>query len=162
MAVKIRLARGGTKKRPHYSIVVSDSRAARDSGYIEKVGTYNPMLPKDAAGRVVLKTERVQHWLGQGAQPTDRTALFLSQAGLIEAPKRTEKTKQGAPKKKAQERIREKEALAEKVAEAAAAKAAEAEAAKNAPAPEPVAEAPAEEPAAEAPAETASTEDSAA
>jgi len=164
MAVKIRLARGGTKKRPHYSIVVSDSRAARDSGYIEKVGTYNPMLPKDAAGRVVLKTERVQHWLGQGAQPTDRTALFLSQAGLIEAPKRTEKTKQGLPKKKAQERIREKEALAEKAAEAAAAKAAEAEAAKNAPTPEPepATEAPAEEAAAEAPAETASTEDSAA
>jgi len=155
MAVKIRLARGGTKKRPHYSIVVADSRMARDKGWIEKIGTYNPMLPKDSEGRVVIKTDRAEHWLKIGAQPTDRAALFLSQAGLIAAPKRTEKPSQSTPKKKAQERMREQEAMAEKAAEAAAKAKADAEAAKNAPAPEPVAEAPAEEPAEESSAESA-------
>ena len=135
MALKIRLARGGTKKRPHYSIVVADSRSARDSGFLEKLGTYNPMVPKDSDARVVLKTDRIKHWLGVGAQPTDRTALMLSQAGLVAAPKRTTTPKKSAPKKKAQERTREQEALAEKAREAAEAAKAEAEAAKNAPAP---------------------------
>lgn len=154
MALKIRLARGGTKKRPHYSIVVADSRNARDSGFIEKLGTYNPMLPKESGQRVTMKTERVQHWLTIGAQPTDRTALFLSKAGLIAEPKRRETPQKSAPKKKAQERVAEQEALAEKRREAALAAKAEAEAAKNAPAP-------AAEPAAEAPAETATDESAA-
>jgi small subunit ribosomal protein S16 len=159
MAIKIRLARGGTKKRPHYSIVVADSRSARDSGFIEKLGTYDPMQPKESASRVVLKTERIQHWLQIGAQPTDRTALMLSQAGLVKAPTRSVTPTKSAPKKKAQERLAEQAANAEKAAERAAAAAAEAEAAKNAPAPtpEPETAAPAEEPAAETPttAETA-------
>jgi small subunit ribosomal protein S16 len=137
MALKIRLARGGTKKRPHYSIVVADSRAARDSGFIEKVGTYDPMQPKESTARVTLKTERIQHWLTIGAQPTDRTALMLSQAGLVKAPARSVTPTKSAPKKKAQERMAEQAAMAEKAAERAAAAAAEAEAAKNAPAPEP-------------------------
>ncbi len=130
MALKIRLARGGTKKRPHYSIVVADSRTARDSGFIEKVGTYDPMQPKESANRVALKTERIQHWLQIGAQPTDRTALMLSQAGLIKAPVRNATPIKSAPKKKAQERVAEQAAMAEKAAERAAAAVAEAEAAK--------------------------------
>ncbi len=156
MAVKIRLARGGTKKRPHYSIVVADSRMARDKGWIEKIGTYNPMLPKDSEGRVVLQKDRIEHWLKVGAQVTDRVALFLSQAGMIEARKVTDKPTQSAPKKKAQERTREQAAMAEKAREAAEKAKAEAEAAKNAPAPEPKPEAaPAEAPAEEASAESA-------
>ncbi len=149
MAIKIRLARGGSKKRPHYSIVVADSRAARDGKFIEKIGTYNPMLPRESEQRIVINTERAKHWLSVGAQASDRTAMFLSNLGLMAAPKQTVKPQKSAPKKKAQERVREEEALAEKKAEAAKA-AAEAEAAaKAAPAPEP------EAPAAEAPAEEA-------
>lgn len=77
MAMKIRLARGGSKKRPHYAIVASDSRMPRDGRFIEKLGTYNPLLPKDSEDRIKMNLERVQYWLGQGAQPTDRVARFL-------------------------------------------------------------------------------------
>lgn len=157
MALKIRLARGGSKKRPHYSIVVADSRAARDGKFIEKIGTYNPMLPRESEQRVSVNVERAKYWLSVGAQASDRTAQFLASAGLMETRAYTTKPQKSAPKKKAQERVREEAALAEKKAEAeAAAKAAE-EAAKNAPAPEPeapAAEAPAEEAAPEAPAAT--------
>ena len=86
MSLKIRLARGGAKKRPYYSIVIADSRSPRDGRFIERVGTYNPMLDRGHADRVTLKTERVQHWLGVGALPTDRVARFLGEAGLIEKP----------------------------------------------------------------------------
>ncbi len=84
MAMKIRLARGGSKKRPHYSIVAADSRAARDGRFLEKLGTYDPLLPKDNEGRVKLDLERVQYWLGQGAQTTDRVQRFLEAAGVAE------------------------------------------------------------------------------
>ena len=136
--LKIRLARGGAKKRPYYSIVVADSHSPRDGRFIEKVGAYNPLLKKDDPNRVTLKVERIQEWIGKGAQPTDRVARFLGDAGLIDKrPIRTQ-SKQSQPKAKAQERMREAAAAAEAVA---AAVAAEAEAA-AAPAPEP--EAPAE------------------
>ena len=82
MSMKIRLARGGSKKRPHYAIVASDSRMPRDGRFLEKLGTYNPLLAKDSEDRVKLNAERVQYWLSQGAQPTDRVARFLENAGL--------------------------------------------------------------------------------
>lgn len=137
MAISIRLARGGAKKRPVYRIVVADSRNPRDGKYLERLGTYNPLLPKDSGERVKLDTERAAHWLKVGAQPSDRVARFLDAAGLM---KRTAKNnpKKAEPGEKAKERAEER-----------AAKAAEAEAAANAPAEE---EAPAEV-AAEAPAE---------
>jgi small subunit ribosomal protein S16 len=104
MALKIRLARAGAKKRPYYHIVVADSRSPRDGRFIEKVGSYNPMLPSDHADRVKLKGERIAHWLGNGAQATDRVAKFLGHAGLAPMPVFPEQPKQSAPKKKAQER----------------------------------------------------------
>ena len=116
MALKIRLARGGAKKRPFYSIVVADARSPRDGRFIEKLGTYNPMLARDHNDRVTLKTERIQHWLGVGAQPTDRVVKFLAAAGLAEAPARRETPTKSTPKKKAQER-----AMAAAVAATAAA-----------------------------------------
>ena len=82
MALKIRMARGGRRHLPSYKIVVADSRAARDGKFIEKLGTYNPLLPTDHAQRLVLNTDRIKHWLGEGAQPSDRVALFLGKAGL--------------------------------------------------------------------------------
>lgn len=82
MAVKIRLARGGSKKRPHYAIVVADARMPRDGRFLEKLGTYNPLLPKDSEDRIKMDAERVQHWLSQGAEPTDRVCRFLEAAGL--------------------------------------------------------------------------------
>ena len=103
MAMKIRLARGGSKKRPHYSIVSADSRAPRDGRFLEKLGTYNPLLPKDNENRVKLDLDRVQHWIGQGAQPTDRVARFLEAAGLRDKAVR-ENLKKGEPGKAAQER----------------------------------------------------------
>ena len=160
--LKIRLARGGAKKRPYYHIVIADSHSPRDGKFIEKVGSYNPMLPKDGdKPRVALKVERIAEWLGKGAQPTDRVARFLSQDETLSAKVKWQagnNPTKGAPGKKAQERAAERaqreadrleaEAAAKaEAAEAAAAAKAEAEAAKNAPAPEPVAE---EAPAAEA------------
>jgi small subunit ribosomal protein S16 len=117
MALKIRLARGGSKKRPYYQIVVADARSPRDGRFLEKLGSWNPMLAKDAEGRIVINNERVQHWLDNGAQPTDRVLRFLNDAGLVkrEARNNPEKAKPG---KKAVERAKEKEA---KAAEAAAA-----------------------------------------
>ena len=116
MALKIRLARGGSKKRPYYQIVVADARSPRDGRFLEKLGSWNPMLAKDAEGRIVLNNERVQHWLDNGAQPTDRVLRFLNDAGLAkrEARNNPEKAKPG---KKAVERAKEKAA---KAAEAAA------------------------------------------
>ncbi len=83
MSMKIRLARGGSKKRPHYSIVATDSRMPRDGRFLEKLGTYDPLLAKDNEGRVKMDIERVQYWIGQGAQPTDRIARFLEAAGVV-------------------------------------------------------------------------------
>ena len=136
MAMKIRLARGGSKKRPHYSIVASDSRMPRDGRFLEKLGTYNPLLPKDSEERVKMNMERVEHWLGLGAQPTDRVARFLEAAGKRDKSERANLQK-GEPGKKAKDRAEER-----------AAKAAAAEEAKNAPAEEAAPEA-AEEQAAE-------------
>jgi small subunit ribosomal protein S16 len=123
--LRIRLTRGGAKKRPHYRIVVADTRAPRDGRFIERLGTYNPMLAKDDERRVVLKLDRIQHWIGVGAQPSDRVVRFLAQAGVMAAPELREQTKKDKPKAKAQERAAEKAAAAEEAA-AAAAEAAEA------------------------------------
>lgn len=103
MSTKIRLARGGSKKRPYYRIVVADVRAPRDGRFIEKVGTYNPMLAKDHPERITLVEERVRHWLTQGAQPTDRVLRFLDQAGISPRAARNNPNK-AEPGKKAQER----------------------------------------------------------
>ena len=140
MATKIRLARGGSKKRPFYRIVIADERAPRDGNFIEKIGNFNPMVPKDHKERVVISKERAEHWLKVGAQPTDRVQRILADLGMMEAPKITEKTKKHLPKAKAQERIKAKEEAALKAEEEAkaAAEAVKAEAEK-----------PAEEPAAE-------------
>ncbi len=116
MAMKIRLARGGSKKRPFYRIVASDSRMPRDGRFVEKLGAYNPLLPKDSEERVKMNIERVQHWLSQGAQPTDRVSRMLEAAGVI-AKKDRSNPKKGAPGKKAEARAAEK---ASKAAEAAA------------------------------------------
>lgn len=125
MAMKIRLARGGSKKRPHYAIVAADSRMPRDGRFIEKLGTYNPLLPKDSEDRVKMDAERVQYWLGQGAQPTDRVARFLEAAGVLAKTERNNPNK-AVPGKAAQERAEAKAAKAAEAAEAAAAPAEEA------------------------------------
>jgi small subunit ribosomal protein S16 len=117
MAMKIRLARGGSNKRPFYSIVAADSRMARDGRFIEKLGTYNPLLPKDSEDRVKMDVERVQHWLSHGAQPTDRVARFLEAAGVRPKAERAN-LKKGMPGKAAQERAASKAAKAAKAAEA--------------------------------------------
>ena len=106
LGLKIRLARAGAKKRPYYHIVVADSRSPRDGRFIEKLGSYNPMLPADHAERVRLQDERITHWLGEGALPTDRVARFLGRAGLAPMPAYREQPVQSAPKKKAQERAK--------------------------------------------------------
>jgi len=112
MSLKIRLARGGAKKRPYYSIVVADSRSPRDGRFIEKVGTYNPMLDRSRADRVTLKAERIQHWLGVGALPTERVARFLGDAGLIEKPAIPDNPLKSTPKARAQERAKAAEEAA--------------------------------------------------
>lgn len=117
MAVKVRLARGGSKKRPFYRIVVADSRMPRDGRFIEKVGTYNPLLPKDSEERVKMDVERIQYWMGQGAQVTDRVSRFLEAAGVIEKKERAN-LKKGTPGKKAQERADAKAAKAAAAADA--------------------------------------------
>ena len=122
MAMKIRLARGGSKKRPFYRIVAADSRMPRDGRYIEKLGTYNPLLPKDSEERVKMNMERVQHWLSEGAKPTDRVSRMLEAAGVLEKKERSN-PKKGEPGAKAKERAEEKAA---KVAEATEAPAEEA------------------------------------
>lgn len=146
MAMKIRLARGGSKKRPHYSIVAADSRMPRDGRFIEKLGTYNPLLPKDSEERVKMDIDRIKDWMSKGAQPTDRVSRMLEAAGVLEKKQRAN-MKKGEPGKAAVERAESK------VAKAAAA----AEAAK---APAPAEEAPAEEAAVEeAPAAEAAAEE---
>ncbi len=129
MAVSIRLSRGGSKKRPYYRIVVADARSPRDGNFIEKIGTYNPLLAKDDEKRVTLNAERAKHWLSVGAQPTDRVHRFLDKAGVLERTARNNPTK-GKPGEKALERIEENEKKAAAAVEAeAAAKVAAAEAA---------------------------------
>ena len=120
MSMKIRLARGGSKKRPFYRIVAADSRMPRDGRFIEKLGTYNPLLAKDSEERVKMDVERVQYWISQGAQPTNRVARMLEAAGVKEKTERNN-PKKGTPGKKAQERVEEKAAKAAAAAEAAAA-----------------------------------------
>lgn len=117
MAMKIRLARGGTKKRPFYRIVAADSRMPRDGRFIEKLGTYNPLLPKDSAERVKMSFERIKYWMDQGAKPTDRVSRFLEAAGVLDGKERNN-PKKARPRKKAQERA---EAAAAREAEDAAA-----------------------------------------
>jgi small subunit ribosomal protein S16 len=115
MAMKIRLARGGSKKRPHYSIVAADSRMPRDGRFIEKLGTYDPLLPKDNENRVKMNVERVQYWLGEGAQVTDRVSRFLEAAGVLDRKARSN-PKAGQPGKAALERAKAKAAKAEAAA----------------------------------------------
>ena len=136
MSLRIRLSRGGAKKRPFYRIVIADSRSPRDGRFIEKIGTYNPMLPKDGGNRLVIKEDRVKYWVSVGALPSDRVARFLGDAGLMDKPATpANQTKQDKPKAKAQERLQEQADKAEASATEAAAAPAE--------------EAPAEKPAAE-------------
>lgn len=156
MSLKMRLSRGGAKKRPYYRIVVADSRMPRDGRYIERVGTYNPMLPQEHPDRIKLNDERIKHWLGVGAKPSDRVARFLGQAEIIPMPAISETPKKSAPRAKTLERMREAEEAAKAKAEAEAA-------AEEAPAEEATAEeATADEaPAEEAPAEEAAAEEEA-
>ena len=139
MSLRIRLSRGGAKKRPFYRIVIADSRSPRDGRFIEKIGTYNPMLPKDGGNRLVIKEDRVKYWVSVGALPSDRVARFLGDAGLMDKPATpANQTKQDKPKAKAQERLQEQANKAE--AAIAAAAEATAAAAEEAPAEEPAAE----------------------
>lgn len=152
MALSMRLSRGGSKKRPYYKIVVADARAPRDGKFIERIGSYNPQLPKDSAERMIIDAERAKHWLAAGAQPSDRVARFLDIAGVKERKVKSNPNK-GEPGQKAKDRAEDK---ATKIAEAE-----EAAAAAAAPAPEPEPEVVAEEaPAAEeaAPVEAAAEE----
>ncbi len=120
MSLKIRLARGGAKKRPFYRVVIADTRSPRDGRFIEKIGSFNPVLPKDHKDRLLLDLERAKHWLSVGALPTDRVARFLDAAGLLKrtATNNPEKAK---PKAKAQERLEAERLAAEAAKEAAAA-----------------------------------------
>ena len=118
MSLKIRLSRGGAKKRPFYSIVLADARSPRDGRFIERVGTYNPMVEKDHPERLVLKVERLKHWLSVGASPTDRVERFLADADLVAKKTRTETPAKSAPKAKAQERAKQNAAKADAAANA--------------------------------------------
>ena len=157
MALRIRLARAGAKKRPHYRIVVADSRSPRDGRFVEKVGIYDPLQPKDSPERVKLNEERIKYWLGHGATPSDRVGRFLGEAEIIAMPARRNNPEKAKPKAKALERLEAEKAAAE----AAAAAPPEEAPAEEAPAEEAVADdAPAEEAAAEeAPAEEAPAEE---
>ena len=158
MPLKIRLSRGGNKKRPHYRIVLADSRAPRDGKFIERLGTYNPLLSKDNDQRIVFNEERIKHWLKNGAKPTDRVTKFLSQVKIIEDIKRDNPNK-AKPKAKAQERAQALED-AKIAAEEEKAKAAEAPAEEAKAEEAPAEEAPADEaPAEEAPVEEAKAEE---
>ena len=152
MALKIRMSRGGSKKRPFYRIVVADSRMPRDGRFIEKIGTFNPLLPKDNDERLNLDLDRAKHWLGHGAKPSDRVARFLDDAGLWKREARNNPIK-GQPGAKAQERLEAQREAEEEAKRAAEEAAAEAAAAEEAAAEEAAEEAPAEE--AEEPAEEA-------
>ncbi|NIA68222.1 30S ribosomal protein S16 [Pelagibius litoralis] len=147
MSLKIRLSRGGAKKRPYYRIVVADSRSPRDGRFIERIGSYNPMVAKDHPERIVLNTDRAKHWLSVGATPSDRVSRFLAAADLVPARRIPRQTTKAEPGQKAKERLQEAEDAKQAAADAAAAEAA-------APAEEaPAEEAPAEEAAEEAKAE---------
>lgn len=162
MALKIRLSRAGAKKRPYYRIVLADSRSPRDGRYIERLGSYDPMLPKDSEDRVKLDEERIRHWLGEGAQPTERVAKFLGRASIAPMPEIREQPKKSKPKQKTLDRLAEQEEKAKAAAEATAQAEAEAAEAAAAEAEAPAEEAPAEEAAAEeAPAEEAPAEEAA-
>ena len=141
MSLKIRLARAGAKKRPYYRIVVADSRSPRDGRYIEKLGTYNPLLPRDSAERVKLIEDRIKHWLGVGAQPTDRVLRFLDKTGMAKRDARSNPNK-GQPGKK---RVEREEAKVAAAAEKAKAVAEAAAASPPAPEPAPEGEQPASE-----------------
>ncbi len=154
MSTVLRLARAGAKKRPYYQIVVANSRSPRDGRFIEQVGTYNPMLPRESEDRVKLTQDRVQYWLSVGAQPTDRVASFLAAAGLIAKRDIANSPKKSAPKAKAQERLREQNERAEAAEQAKRDAEEAAKAAAAAPAAEPAAEAVSEEAPAEAAAES--------
>jgi small subunit ribosomal protein S16 len=130
--LKIRMSRGGAKKRPFYKIVVADSRRPRDGKFIEKIGYFNPLLPKDKKERLSIDLERIKYWLAQGAQPSERIARFLGEANIIPMPKQKNNPKKSQPKKKAQERLKSVED-AKKAAEEAK-KAAEAKPVETAPA----------------------------
>ena len=146
MSLRIRLARGGAKKRPFYRIVVADSRSPRDGRFIEKIGTYNPMVPKDHPDRIRLDEDRARHWISNGARPSDRVARFLGHADIMATPALPEQTKKNQPKAKAQERMKEAKKAAEEAAKEAEAAPAEAAPAEAAPAEAaPAEEAPAEE-----------------
>ena len=132
MSVRIRLSRGGSKKRPFYMVVAADQRAPRDGRFIERLGSYNPMLPREHADRFTVDVERVKYWFSKGAQPTERLEKLLSGLGLVEAPALREQPKKSALKAKALERIKEKEEKAKAAAEAAAAAEAEAKSAEEA------------------------------
>ena len=120
MSLKIRLARIGAKKQAVFKIVVADSRSPRDGRFIERLGSYNPRVPHDHKQRLILNEERVKHWVGVGALPTDRVQRLLAKLGLAKAPKVHKQTKQDKPKTKAQERLKAQEEAAAKAAEAAA------------------------------------------
>ncbi|MCK6418938.1 MAG: 30S ribosomal protein S16 [Alphaproteobacteria bacterium] len=121
MALAIRLSRGGRRNLPFYRVVVADTRAPRDGRYIERLGTYNPLLPQDNDNRVNLNTERVQYWLSQGAKPSERVAVFLGKAGLAPMPAHPQRPDKSKPKAKAQQRLIEKEEKRKAAEEAAAA-----------------------------------------
>src|SRR5882724_1479596 len=127
MAVAIRLSRGGAKKRPYYKIVVADARNARDGKFIERIGSYNPLAPKDSPDRVKLDADRAKHWLSVGAQPSDRVLRFLDAAGIMERPARNNPNK-AEPGEKAKERVEQRAAKEAAAAEAAAAPAEQEEA----------------------------------
>lgn len=118
MALKIRLARGGSKKRPFYRVVVAEATSPRDGRFVDKIGTYNPLLEQGHAERLVINKERAQYWLSVGAQPTDRVVSFLSNLGLVAASEKREQTLKSRPKKKAQERLKAEEAARAAAAEA--------------------------------------------
>jgi small subunit ribosomal protein S16 len=159
MALKIRMSRGGAKKRPFYRIVVADSRMPRDGRYIERLGTFNPLLPKDNDERLKLELDRIKHWLDQGAKPSDRVSRFLDDAGLWKREPRNNPQK-AQPGVKAQERLAAQQEAEEAAKQAAEDAAVEEAAAKEAAAKAPAEEAPAEEaPAEEAPAEEAAAEE---
>ena len=146
MPVRIRLSRGGAKKRPYYRIVVADSRRSRDGKFIEQIGTYNPMLTKDNPERVKVDLDKAKDWIGKGAQPSNRVQLFLSSMGVGEKPIITEKTKKHLPKKKAKEKSEEKPAEAKAEEKPAEAKAEEKPAEEKSAEEKPAEEKPAEKP----------------
>ncbi|MEM9469598.1 MAG: 30S ribosomal protein S16 [Pseudomonadota bacterium] len=159
MALAMRLSRGGRKKRPFYRIVVADKRMPRDGRYIERLGTYNPLLGKDDENRVNLNEDRIKYWLGEGAEPSYRVAVFLGKAGIAPMPEQRNNPQKAEQSEKTKMRIADKEEKRKAQAEAAAAAEEEAKAAAEAEAAAPAEEAPAEEaPAEEAPAEAPAEE----